>query len=256
MSKYRISESEIMKEWAEFRKKIPPFVPFNMDNSEKLKIGEKFFNLITTQNGRDLDDYVIRDNNKVETYMSDVPAGSKVLFLGAGTGREIKVALEMGLDAYGTTLGSRNLSFSKEYVGLPKGRLFEVANESLPWPKETFDFVAGFQVLEHVMAPLLFLLEQGRVLKINGKLILEWRDASHSGGADPHRQVFYTPGQAQDLFLKAGFEDIKVFYGDYIPIPEKYLWDAKPGLNACIIGTKTNKKDLPQYIVNAWWNND
>lgn len=252
MSKYRITESEIRKEWVGFKKKMPPFVPFQLDNSEKLKIGEKFYQLITTQNGRDLDDYVIRDNNKVETYMSNVPAGSKVLFLGAGTGREIKVALDMGLDAYGTTLGSRNIAFSKEYVGLPEGRLFEVANESLPWPKETFDFIAGFQVFEHVMAPLLFLLEQGRVLKTNGKLLLEWSDASHSGGADPHYQVCFTPGQARDLFLKAGFEDIKLFHGDYDPIPEKYLWDAKHGFRACIIGTKTNKKDLPLYIVNAW----
>jgi SAM-dependent methyltransferase len=241
MGKYRISESEIRKEWAQFRKKMPPFVPFNMDNTEKLKIGEKFLNLIATQNGRDLDDYVIRDDNKVEKYLSDVTVGSKVLFLGAGTGREIKVALEMGLDAYGTTLGSRNIAFSKGYVGLPDDRLVEVINESLPWASETFDYVVGFQVFEHVIAPLMFLLEQGRVLKTNGKLLLELRDASYSSGADPHVQVCYTPGQAQLLFLKAGFEDIKVFYGDHIPIPEKKLWDAKHGLTACIIGTKKAK---------------
>ena len=64
---------------------------------------------------------------------------------------------------------------------------------------------------EHAMAPMLFLLEQGRVLKPNGTLMLEWPPAKdYTMGENPHHQMCFTPGQAHALFLKAGFKDIKL----------------------------------------------
>jgi SAM-dependent methyltransferase len=247
---YRITHEETQKQGTEYRNNYPPFHPYSLSSSQKLKIGEQFANILSTQNGPDFDDYSIYDNNKVETFLSYLPKGSKVLLLGVGTGRETKVALDLGLDAYGTTFGSRNVEFGKRYLGLSAERHIEVANEVLPFAKESFDAVAGFQLFEHCMAPLLFLLEQGRVLKYGGKLILEWPDATHSGGENPHHQICYAPGQARDLLLKAGFKDVKLFSSPGISLPDGMLWNAMCGTIPIVEGTKTTS--CLSYVTRAW----
>ena len=207
-------------------------------------------NLVATQNGMDTDDYCIIDGNKVEKYLSYLPSGSEVLILGTGTGRELLVAKEMGLKVTGTTLGSRNIDFGVDELGLARTELIECLNEDLPFLSGTFDCVAGFQVFEHTLAPLLFLLEQSRVLKIGGRLILEWPPADKFTMEDnPHHQVCFTPGQAYALFQKAGFKDIKVYYDDLSPIPDSEMWKGDQDKMLCIEGVKAQpQKD---YIIRA-----
>lgn len=251
---YRISQEEVFKFQENFKKNYKPFRPFRVPSEAKAHVGELFSTIISTQNGQDSDDYCVTDeNDKVSRYLSHLPKGSKVLLHGVGTGRETLAAKSLGFEVVGTTLGSRNIDCGIEFLGLTADEHMEVLSESLPFPREYFDVVAGFQIFEHATAPLLFLLEQSRVLKMGGKLYLEWPPAIHHTMDDnPHHQICYVPGQARGLLLKAGFSDIKMYYDDLSPIPETDWWksEEKEDRMMCIEGTKVPVgKD---YIKRAW----
>jgi len=244
---YRVTDEEIQAQQREFKKHYPPFKPFKLTALEKKLLAEKFSSVLITQNGMDTDDYSIIDGNKVEKYLGGFPNGGgpkngeKVLILGTGTGREVLVAKEMGFEAVGTTLGSRNVYFGQHMLGLTDDEIIECANEVLPFPNETFDAVVGIQVFEHAMNPFLFLLEVRRVLKYDGLLMFEWPPAEdYHMGANPHHQICFCPGQAESLFQKAGFENMNLFYSNMESIPEDQIWSAKNhGHMICINGWKS-----------------
>jgi len=253
---YRATEEQIRADQVKYKKEYKPFRPFTPTDHNKTKMSEAFMNLVTTQNGQDADDYCVGDDNKVERYLSKLPKGSDVLLLGTGTGREVLVAKDLGYHAVGTTLGSRNIDFGIDVLGLSSNELRECLNEDLPFRNETFDCVAGFQIFEHTLAPLLFILEQTRVLKVGGKLLLEWPTPDKFTMDDnPHHQVCFTPGQAHALFRKAGLSDIKVYYDDFTEIEPSEFWrgdqneDTDDVRMLCIEGVKVpTSKD---YVNNA-----
>lgn len=245
---YRITEAEIFEQWEEFRSDYPDFSAYRYTEIEKKKIAESVVNVLRTQNGQDFDDYSITDSNdKVGKYLTDVPKKSRVLIHGVGTGREVLVAKDMGFDTHGTTLGSRNVAFAKRMLSLTDYDITECLVDALPYSSEWYDVVIGVQIFEHVVSPLPFLLEQSRVLKVGGKLILEWPPAStHTMDDNPHHQVCFVPGQAHGLFRKAGFSDIKVCYNTLEEVPPELWWsgeaiqgeDSKDKM-LCIQGTKS-----------------
>lgn len=236
---YRVTSEEVLKDQNHYKKNYPPFVPFNINSSLREALAARFENLIKTQNGQDTDDYSIGEGNKVQKALNGVSKGSKVLILGVGTGREVLEAKDMGMEVVGTTLGSRNVYFGRKYLGLTDEELLECLNEVLPFPSNTFDLVLGFQVFEHTFAPLLFLLEQRRVLKNGGKLLLEWPPADkYTLDDNPHHQVCFTPGQAEGLFKKAGFSKIRLYFSNgEAPNPEE-LWQGDHEEMALIEGIK------------------
>jgi len=248
---YRVTDAQVQASQREYKKVYKPFRPFRPTEHNTKKMSAGFLNLVTTQNGQDTDDYCIGDNNKVEKYMSYLPKDSSVLLLGTGTGREVIVAKDLGFRAQGTTLGSRNVDFGTDILGLSNSELFECLNEDLPFRAETFDCVAGFQVFEHAISPLLFLLEQSRVLKFGGKLILEWPPADKFSMEDnPHHQVCFSFGQAKALFQKAGFADIKVYYDDMSPVEIEDMWKENQDKMLCIEGVKV--RTSKHYVTAAW----
>ncbi|KKN22539.1 hypothetical protein LCGC14_0914040 [marine sediment metagenome] len=225
---YTVNQKEIETQHGIFNGLDKDYVPFSLSDDQLLDLGRKFYICLTTQDYETrIHDYPIDEtNNKPWKYLQSLYEGTKVLFVGTGAGREVLIAQKMGLDAYGVTMGSNNINFGREVLGLTPDHFVNSCNELLPFPPETFDFVAGFQILEHAVSPLLFLLEQSRVLKEGGKILLEWPAASNHGthGADPQHQVCYTPGQAEGLLLKSGFDNISLFYNDMSPIPKENYW--------------------------------
>ena len=251
MEPYRVSEEQIRADQTAYKQNYAPFRPYQFQPRSGEKLAQLFANLITMQNGQDTDDYSVGDNNKVQRYMGHLAPNSRVLILGTGTGRETRVAISIGLDPIGTTLGSRNIDFGTKYLNLAPDRHIEVLNEDLPFAKESFDCVAGFQVFEHAIAPLAFLLEAGRVLKYGGELILEWPPADKFSMAEnPHHQICYDPGQAYALFQKAGFQDIHVMYEDGSEIPADKTWS---GYHDKMLLIKGRKAETSQEYINKAW---
>jgi SAM-dependent methyltransferase len=225
--KYRISQADAQVQQDEYRKNYLPFVPLKLSNEQMLRIGQGYMNLLTTQNGEDFDDSPIPDDmaDKTMKYFPELAAPSSILLSGVGAGREVLAAKVRGLNAVGLTLGSRNVEFAKRYLHLNDSEIMEAVCEVLPFQSNSFDAVAGYQILEHAMSPLLFLLEQSRVLKMGGKIVMEWPlPMKFTDGSNAHHQVCFVPGQVQGLFMKAGFEQIRLFYDDLSPIPESDMW--------------------------------
>lgn len=249
---YRVSQDEVLKVQEEYKKNYAPFRPFTFSPAHIQMLGYKYANVLTTQNGRDTDDYPVMEGvDKVQRYLSN-NEGKRVLILGVGTGREVVSAKELGMDVTGVTFGSRNIDFAIKHLGLNNLEIVEAAIECLPFNSRTFDIVAGFQVFEHAMSPLIFLIELGRVLKPGGKLILEWPPASeqYSLGANPHHQICYTPGQAVALFQKAGFTNIKVYLDDMSIIPESEYWKGEQQKMLCCEGIRGPANQ--EYLQKAW----
>lgn len=247
---FKCTEEELQIQQTEYKKNYPAWKPFDPSYATQ-HIAKQFSNLVTTQNGQDTDDYLMNEHHKVYRYIRDVPVGSSILFLGTGTGREVCAAKELGYDANGLTLGNRNTYFGRTYLGLIEDELQEGLNECIPWEKESFDFIHGYQVFEHTIAPLIFLLEIGRVLKYGGQVLLEWPPGKdYTGDDNPHHQICYTPGQAIALMKKAGFSSVVCVKDNGDPIPEDYVWRNDQDYMLVVRGTKeVSHKD---YVRRAW----
>lgn len=163
--------------------------------------------LINVQNGMDVDDTSWDVNNNFLP-LSDEFANKKVLVFGAGTGREVRYALDCGAtEAVGVTLGKRNRLFAEEVVGVNM-HISDVHCTRLD--SGHFDVIAGFHVLEHSYAPIIFLLECNRLLKVGGRVFLETPPSkTHSFDTWLHHILCPTPRQMLFLLMKAGFTPVR-----------------------------------------------
>ncbi len=249
--KWKADEVEMTAQQEEYKRNYPPWVPFDASRSVT-QMSKHFANLITMQNGMDTDDYYMNEHHKIYRYIKDIPPGKEILFLGTGTGREVMAARMDGhVKAYGLTLGNRNTYFAYHYLGLEFSAVQEGLNEAIPFGHGSFDYVHGYQVFEHAIAPLIFLLEIGRVLRMGGEVFLEWPPGKdYSMGSNPHHQVCYTPGQAVALLEKAGFTSIQLSKDNGEPIPEDQIWRNDQNYMMCIRGIKAPNNQ--EYIKKAW----
>lgn len=251
---YKVNDREIKAQQEKFVPIDPGYIEFELSESEIYSLGKKYLNCLLTQDYDErLHDYPIDEtNNKVYKYLKDYRRGTKVLLLGVGVGREIICAQELGFDAYGITMGNRNVRFGVDILGIQEERLLEGCMEMLPFVKESFDVVAGFQVFEHAISPMLVLLEQNRVLKFGGDIVFEWPPASFHGtnGKDPQHQVCYVPGQVEGLLLKSGFDSIKMYYNNKDKIPKDNYWKGERDRGYLVAIAKKFKSDK-EYIKKA-----
>lgn len=144
------------------------------------------------------------------------PQGSRVLDVGAGSGRDLNALLLAGYDAYGVEpsqpMRDAALSTFPALVGrLSAGQLPELGN-----PAGTpFDGVLCSAVLMHVPEGDLFdtAFALRRLLKPHGRLLISLPLARSDVGADerdPHGRLFksYTAEYLQLLFERIGFQAI------------------------------------------------
>ena len=281
MIRYRASIEEILQDKEDFytqgggKEQAPPEVDLH-------KIGQMWSIFNEIQNGENFDDYVMADRHKVEFYIERwCPPPAKLAILGTGTGREVQAAKLLGYDVVGTTFGKENPSFAKWKFGLD---IDYVDNNTLPYPSESFDVVAAFQVLEHCWAPHFFFIECNRILKKNGLLILEWPSlfGAHRSSAtgkvtenhdnmeidneeNLHHMCCWSPAQAYTIARKCNFKKVDLFTllvelnkdGSQILEPiekcsDTFFSNRSLGNNIVLTARRSLGSDLPEYMQKAF----
>ncbi len=228
-----VSNDEITQDKKEFNARHPESMHkvYFHSEGELRSFARSLHFLVNTQNGMDVDDYVVGENSPVYSYLKDNIEGKSVLLVGTGTGREMTTARELGaVRVEGTTLGQRNVAFAKEVVGESP---VLCDNHALPWDKETFDVVAGFQIMEHAFSPVVFLLECNRVLKTGGLICMETPPAKTTSlDSWLHHVICPTGRQMCYLLQKTGFKPVEF-------IPEK----GEPGID--ISDVSIDEEEVP-----------
>ena len=95
-----------------------------------------------------------------------VPAGGRILDIGAGRGRFLKEMAGLGFEIHGVETNS-------DYIG---GNVIGTRAEELPFEDASFDFVNCAEVSEHVDDPIKVLKEIFRVLKPGGKCYISFHN--------------------------------------------------------------------------------
>lgn len=238
---YKPTESDLEDEVKRYSEAKPELKKFCFTDGDKIRLLDKLKKFISYQDSPNLELYELQRSRKVDRFLNGFQRGSNVLLLGVACGRETKVAKEnYGFNVCSITLGGMNVWFGRNILGLSESELSLCIAELLPFSNDFFDVVAGFQVFEHTFSPLLFVLEQARVLKPGGSLILEWPPAKDFGyDSNWHHQVCYAPGQAESLFKKAGLESIVLKYSkSMLDISDEDKWRCDQDETLYISGVK------------------
>jgi len=82
-------------------------------------------------------------------------------------------------------------------------------NVEIDLEDEVADSIVSISVLEHLLEPQVFLNESFRILKKDGRMLLQvpWQWRLHE---IPHDYFRYTPYALKNMFTKAGFNDVKI----------------------------------------------
>jgi len=143
-------------------------------------------------------------------------AGSKILDVGAGTGGIIPYLLQ----AIGPQGAIWAIDFAEEMVKLGRKKfqgesrvIFQLAPvESLPYEDRFFDHIICFGAFPHFDDKLKALGEMGRILKVQGPLIIAHALSSaelrerHQGCAPVSQDFLPTEAEMKGLLEKAGFQ--------------------------------------------------
>lgn len=140
--------------------------------------------------------------------------GSKgrLLEIGCGAGFFLKAAERNGWDAWGLELSEAGAAFATERLGL---RVVREQAERASFDEGSFDVVAMFDVIEHLLDPMAVLRSTHRLLRPNGVLLISTpnldalsRLAMGAGWAvlSPSEHLYYfTERTLQAVLERAGF---------------------------------------------------
>ncbi|HWE38639.1 MAG TPA: class I SAM-dependent methyltransferase [Isosphaeraceae bacterium] len=116
-----------------------------------------------------------------------IPAGSRVLEVGCGTGGFLVAARRAGLEVVGADVATRWLVVARRRLA-DRGLSAPIVGanaERLPWADASFDVVVADSVLEHLADPLAALREWRRVVRPGGRLLV-WSPNRYTLLPDPH----------------------------------------------------------------------
>lgn len=96
--------------------------------------------------------------------------GARLLDVGSGYGYFVRRVIDgLGVDAEGVELSEGEASFAKTKLGI---RVYNGPPESAPLPRDTFDIVTSFEVIEHVARPREFVALLASFLEPGGYLVI------------------------------------------------------------------------------------
>jgi SAM-dependent methyltransferase len=119
------------------------------------------YNVFTDAASRKLIDSVTR--------LSGLPAGSKVVDLGCGSGVFTGLLDQKGYDASGLDISAKQVAIAR--AKYPNLKFFEGDVEKLPFPAATFDGVLLSGVVHHLPDPSHCAAEVHRILKLGGRFV-------------------------------------------------------------------------------------
>ena len=138
-------------------------------------------------------------NRWVAAWAARLPSQSKVLDVGAGTGRYR--SLFAHCDYYAHDFG-QTPTLADKYTRLD----YQSDITDIPVPDETFDVILLSEVLEHVPDPTKAVKEMARILRGGGRLLLTAPLASFLHQEPYHFYGGYTPHWYRKFLPQAGFE--------------------------------------------------
>lgn len=158
---------------------------------------------------------------------AELPAGSKVLDVGCGTGEHLQRAIDAKLEANGLEPAPAMLEIARRNV--PEADIRQGVATSLPYPDGQFDLLIMVEVLRYLDRPDTekALAEARRVLKPEGRLFVtlvnRWaldgfyilqraRALAKGRGFDAENPycLFHTPASAERDLRRAGFREVRI----------------------------------------------
>ncbi len=104
-----------------------------------------------------------------------LPKG-KVLEIGCADGGYLKRLKQLGFDVYGLDIYPKWIKKCKtKHINISFGD----ANNNLPYKDNSFDYIVNFEMIAHLITPIHFIREIKRVLKKEGKFIIESVNSAH-----------------------------------------------------------------------------
>ncbi len=151
--------------------------------------------------------------------------GRKILEVGAGTGRDGLRMRALGADVYLLDYSRESLRIIRLLSGEDPVKMILGDARNCPFGAGTFDIVFHQGLLEHFHSPWHLLLENTRILKKGGLLIVDVPQTFHVYTLMKHLLMIlglwfggwerqFTPGSLSGLLEKLGFEVVRV-YGDW-----------------------------------------
>jgi SAM-dependent methyltransferase len=103
-------------------------------------------------------------------------SGGRLLEIGCAAGFFLDATRRLGFDVYGTEIAEDMAAHAKDVLGAPN--VYVGPLETYEPPKEPFDVVAMFDVVEHIADPIAALAKIRGALAPNGVLILQTQDVA------------------------------------------------------------------------------
>jgi len=199
------------------------------------------------------------------------PEEARLLDIGCGYGFFLRKMAQRGWAVEGIEVSRSGREYAREKLGL---NIHSKLLEELAFPKESFDVVSLFYVIEHVHDPERVLQEVYHILKPGGMILLRWPHSTPVikilGPFAQRFDIYHTPFHLYDfnpraiqvLLQKSGFTAVQNMIGGFT-LPKKwfYRWSSVvfgriaqalhffsagrvllPGVSKTTIGFKSLKK--------------
>jgi len=162
--------------------------------------------------------------------------GARLLDIGCGHGFFLKKMAQRGWAVEGIEVSRPGREYAREKLGL---KIHSELLEELAFPKESFDVVTLFYVIEHVHDPGRVLQEVYHILKPGGMILLRWPHSTPVikilGPFAKRFDIYHTPfhlydfnsGAIQVLLQKSGFSAVQNMIGGFtLPKKRFYRWSS------------------------------